>query len=97
MRERKGGLYAKCRVLLRLALEAEANGHAHIEEVSYVFDVRDFHLGLRLIESKHSVICPSMETLSNGFFDLCMANCRGIGPREAPTCVATSGAEDVPV
>ena len=79
------------------ALEAEANGYAHIEEISYVFDVRDLHLGLRLIESKHSVIGPSMEALLNGFFDLCMVNFRGVGPREAPTCIATSSAEDVPV
>ena len=39
MMERKGGLYAKYRVLLRLALEAEANGYAHIEDVRCLLDL----------------------------------------------------------
>ena len=37
--ENGGGLYAKCRVLLRFALEAEANGHTHIEDVRCLLDL----------------------------------------------------------
>ena len=39
MRERKGGLYTKGRVLFPSALEAEANGHAHIEDVRCLLDL----------------------------------------------------------
>lgn len=34
-----GGLYTKGRALLRFALEAEANGHAHIEDVRCLLDL----------------------------------------------------------
>ena len=39
MRERKGGLYTKGRVLFPSALEAEANGYAHIEDVRCLLDL----------------------------------------------------------
>ena len=35
----RGGLYTKGRALLRFALEAEANGHAHIEDVRCLLDL----------------------------------------------------------